>query len=377
MIDSVVLSLSTSSWRMPYWTSRQFLMYELAGLTKVVYATGREDLRDALDFRTVFRSRDPEPFAPPSGLEVINSIWPRTYRYSGLEKMLSKAYVRRLQRHLDTRRRRTLYVWQPKFVAIAKRLSYDALVYHPYDMFRHFHGAGEQVARDEEELCQLADAVVTPHSKVAEVLAHPNSHVINNGLFLPAFPDYRSVKAIRAVAESQPAIGYLGMINDKIDFELLLRVFQRRPDWQLVFVGFEGPGTWREGDAYRAIRALKNVHFMSSVPIDKAASVIAGFDVGLIPYSLSGWAKFSESPLKLYQYWAMGVPVVSSPLPTLESIPAALEVSGSSDEWEAAIEKQLQARTAGSRSSLRELASNHSWTAKAHQVSEIINRCYI
>lgn len=374
MIDSVVLSLSTSSWRAQYWTSRQFLMYELAELTRIVYATGREDLRNVLAPRTVFRRRAPQPFAPPAGLELLSPRWPRTYRYSRLDRVFSHAYVRRLQRRLDMGKERTLYVWHPEFVEVVKRLSYDVLIYHPYDMFRHFFGATDQLVQDEEELCRLADAVVTPHSKVAEALAHPNSHVIHNGVFLPAFPD-RGGSKNRDAARKRPAIGYLGMINDKIDFEVLLDVFRRRPDWQLVMVGFEGPGTWREEAAYRSLRALENVRFAGPVPIDKAASAMAGFDVGLIPYGLSGWAKFSESPLKLYQYWAMGVPVVSSALPTLESIPVALEVSHSRDGWEAAIETQLRARADGCRDRLRQLANGHSWGARARQVLEIIRNC--
>lgn len=350
-------------------------MYELASLIKVVYAIERDDLRSVLNIREFFRKRAAAPFPAPSELRILNPVWPRTYRYSALDREFSNAYIRRLQRQLDTAERRIVYAWHPEFVQVVKRLSYDVLVYHPYDMFRHFFNQTHQIVQEEKELCRIADVVITPHNEIAQALAHPNSHVVSNGVFLPAFPDRSTIKAAATITEiKRPIIGNLGVINDKIDFDLLLSLFTKRPEWQLVFVGFEGSGNWKETTGYKTIRTLKNVHFLGGVPINNAASMISGFDVGIIPYCLSGWAKFIESPLKLYQYWAMGVPVVSSALPTLQRIPGALEVPTAIDEWDAAIEEQLNACNGENPVALRERAESHSWAAKAKEIASIIDQ---
>lgn len=374
MSDISILSLSSSSWSYPYWTSRQFLMYELAGSASVIYATGRQDLRGSLLARRENAHSGGPPFSPPPTLEVLSPLWPRIYRYPWLDYQLLRAYVRRLQKRLDGGRKRVVYGWHPRFVETIRALSYDILIYHPYDMFRHFVNSSDELVRQEDELCALADAVVTPHARIADALGHPNTHVIANGLFLPAFPDPGTVRVSEKLAGiGRPIIGNLGVINDKIDFELLRDVFARREDWQLVFVGFEGSGNWKASAGYRDIRALRNVHFLEGVPIDKVAPVIAGFDVGIIPYGLSGWAKFIESPLKLYQYWAMGVPVVSSALPALESKPGTLEVCVTPEDWQAGIEKQLACRGAETAAALRRLAEGHDWAPKARQVIGIID----
>lgn len=369
-VDITILSLSTSAWAYPYWTSRQFLMYELARRTRVVYATQRPDLRDFLHPGSRGDKRQRPPFDAPPGMVVARTKWPRTYRFRLLDAAFSSAYRRRLQAHLDSRDgQRVVYAWNPSFVDTVRRLSYDTLVYHPYDMFRHFVDSPDEVVEQESAICDLADAVITPHQKVADALGHPNTHVMNNGVFLPAFPDFRDLQPFEGLREiGRPLIGYVGAINDKIDFALLLDVFSTQTDWNLAFVGFSGPGKWKSSPAFQRISKLSNVHFLDGVPIDQVARAMAGFDVGIVPYSLSGWAGFSESPLKMYQYWAVGVPVLSTPLPNLQPDREALAIGRTPDEWSAAISELLRLRNEAVRARLREKAVAHSWAAKADKV---------
>ena len=373
-----ILSLSNSTWTYPYWTSRQFLTYELAKHARVIYATAREDLREVVGrLRLGTNSRDQAPFPPPLGLELLSSKWPRTYRFTRADQSLAWAYTRRLQRcfdrHCTNNIQRVLYIWDPGFLDTIKRLSYDILVYHPYDMFREFVTSGDEIAQREEEICRLADAVITPHRRVADTLGHANSHIVNNGVFLPAFPSRQSIEIPYILRDiGRPLIGYVGAINNKVDFGLLLHVFSARPEWRLVLVGFEGPGSWKESSAYRDLRALPNVRFLGPLPIQRVAAVMAGLDVGVIPYSLSGWARYSESPLKLYQYWAMGVPVVCTPLPNLEPVPGALEIGRTPEDWATGIEAQLARIDPNLHLSLRRRAKEFDWGVKARQVIEIL-----
>lgn len=376
MQNCSILSLSTSDWAYPYWTSRQFLMFQLARRARVIYASDRPEVRKALQ-RWLFRlSASKAPFDPPDGVFLLSARWPRTFRFPKLDRWFLQAYASRLQRHLDAGRpsKRVVYVWNPSFLEVVKALSYEVLIYHPYDMFRHFVGSPGKVIQQEEDLCTLANAVVTPHREVARVLAHPNAHVMNNGVFLPAFPHYASLNQPEFLSRfDRPLVGYVGAINDKIDFPLLLEVFEARPEWQLVIVGFAGAGNWKRSEPYERLCSLANVRFMEGVPIDRLAHVIAGFDVGIVPYSLSGWAQFSESPLKLYQYWAMGVPVVSTPLPNMEPISGALAVCRTAEDWQAGIEQQLASRTDASRAQLRARAEAHSWAVNADRVMSLIS----
>lgn len=372
---SCILSLSNDSWDTPYWTSRQFLTYCLSKHARVLYATDRPEIRSLRSHR---REVDlgSAPFAPPPGLEVLRASWPRTYRLRRLDGLMHGLHAKELQGRLRRARpaRRILYVWHPSHVTTVERLEYDLLVYHPFDMFRHFDGSSDAVAMAEARLCELADAVVTPHQKVAEALGHPQSHVVHNGVFLPAFPDFRSLPTPPQMHHvARPVIGYLGAINDKIDFELMADIARARPDWQFVMVGPRGGGRWRDSNAFRAFSGRSNSIFLPGVPIDRVAPIMASFDVGLIPYRLEGWARFSESPLKLYQYWAMGVPVAVSPLPNLGSEPGSLEVGEAAQDWVEGIERLLQARSETSRWALRQRALEHSWEERAARVMEIID----
>lgn len=350
-------------------------MYEVAQLARVVYTTCREDIRDMLGRVAHMQQEPPAPFAPPPTLQVLKSSWPRTHRFVRVDGMFSRAYFRRLQKRLDVNAHacRVVYAWTPLCLEAVKGLSYDMLIYHPYDMFRHFVDSSHEFVELEDELCRLADAVVTPHGRIADALGHPNTHIVNNGVFLRAFPDciYPAPRLLAGLG--RPIVGNLGVINDKVDFSLLLEVFASRPEWQLAFVGFEGAGAWKTSSAYLELRRLPNVHFLGGVPIDKVAPVVAGFDVGIIPYGISGWAEYIESPLKLYQYWSMGIPAVSSALPKLCSQPGAVEVCSSAEEWRDGIERQLSVRGTEQRRALRAKAEEHSWAGKAEQVVSIIS----
>lgn len=375
MSRTAVLSLGTSDWNYPYWTSRQFLMYELAAYCDVIYATDRHDIRAVLKRPFGAARRSSAPFPAPSNLRVLKPVWPRIYRYKTIDNLFQSAYVGRLQRSLAASgaRRLVAYVWNPIHVEALKRLKVDVVVYHPYDMFRHFVGSDEDVVRREEEICGLADLVITPHRRVAEALGHPNTHVINNGVFLPAFPDISTITATPKLSKrTGPVVGYVGAINDKVDFSVLCGIFSSKPDWTLVMVGFEGGGNWKQSRDYQELSKLDNVTFLDGVPINALAPIIAAFNVGIIPYALTGWAAFSESPLKLYQYWAMGVPIVCSRLPSLSREPGMLEIAGSVGEWQEAIERQLHFGDAASRKTLRAKAMENSWAAKAKTIFDLI-----
>jgi glycosyltransferase involved in cell wall biosynthesis len=373
MMQVNLLSISNSPWSTPYWTSRQFLSYELARYANVAYAIERPELRNVTRWLAIQFRRREAPFAPPTNLQVMPQFWPRTHRYKRLDQLLLHAYTRQLQRALDRgtgKRGRVIYVWNPGRLEIVKRLSYDLLIYHPYDMFSFFDGFDSQSERQELELCRMADVLITPHRQIAERLEHPCAHVVPNGVFMPAFPS-GPIEADGKAGMDRPLIGYFGAYN-KVDYQLLLEIFSERPEWQLEIVGFKEAGDWSDSPAYKSLKNLGNVRFMDGVPIDRAAPVIARFDVGLCPYNLSTWMQFCESPLKLYQYWAMGVPVVCSPLPNLSPIDGAIEICRTSEEWRTGIELQLALQSPQLRAALRHRAENHSWTHLAGRVFHII-----
>jgi glycosyltransferase involved in cell wall biosynthesis len=135
-----------------------------------------------------------------------------------------------------------------------------------------------------------------------------------------------------------PLLAVVGGINAKVDLRLLTEVAARRPDWRIDLVGPLGYGL--DADELARLRALPNVRLAGAVPPEQAPAVMAGCDVGLIPYKLNEQTRH-VNPLKVYEYLAAGRPVVGTPLPELRQFEPLVRLAGDVDGFVAAVEAAL------------------------------------
>lgn len=108
-----------------------------------------------------------------------------------------------------------------------------------------------------------------------------------------------------------PIVGYHGMISRWFDFDLMTDVASGLPDHEFVFVGPVDPRSRQDADR---LESLANVSFIGELPSDDMPSVVASFDVGVVPFVIDDMTR-GVSPLKMYEYLAGGKPVVATPLP--------------------------------------------------------------
>jgi glycosyltransferase involved in cell wall biosynthesis len=123
-----------------------------------------------------------------------------------------------------------------------------------------------------------------------------------------------------------------------VDLALLADVAAQRPDWRIELVGPLSYGL--DADELARLRALPNVHFAGAVPPEQVPAVMAGCDVGLIPYKLNEQTRH-VNPLKVYEYLAAGKPVVGTPLPELAQFQPLVRVAGDVDGFVGAVEAAL------------------------------------
>ena len=168
---------------------------------------------------------------------------------------------------------------------------------------------------------------------------------------------------------ARPRIGYLGAIAPWFDFELMTALVQARAAWEFVLVGPVLPGA---GPALERLAALPNVELKGAVAHDEVPRVLAGFDVGLIPFRRNPLTA-GVNPNKLYEYLAAGLPVVSTPfsedvVPEPDLVALADDATG----FASACERMLSARrdaSASDRLTARagEIAAQHDWNRIARE----------
>ena len=110
----------------------------------------------------------------------------------------------------------------------------------------------------------------------------------------------------------RPRAIYTGTIDDRLDVELVERT--AAAVGSLIFIG-HGDHAW----VIEWLRSLDNVHLFETVGQTELAATVQACDLGLLPHRDQACLR-AMSPLKLYEYLAAGLPVVSVDFPPIHGV---------------------------------------------------------
>jgi glycosyltransferase involved in cell wall biosynthesis len=249
-------------------------------------------------------------------------------------------------------------------INVALGFAPSRLVYDCNDAHADFPGLPRWSRHHQEKTLRRADRVIVSGKRLREdaIRVRGNDQdvrVVGNGVDYGAF--HRALEWRDATPRPRPRIGYLGAIAPWFDFDLVSAAAAARPQWEFVLVG---PVLAGAGPALSRLAALPNVSVEPAVPHDDVPRVLAGFDVGLIPFKLNALTA-GVNPNKMYEYLAAGVPVVSTPFsPDVEVDAGAVTRAGDATGLVAACERYLTAPAeARARMNARasEIAAAHDW----------------
>ena len=131
-----------------------------------------------------------------------------------------------------------------------------------------------------------------------------------------------------------PRLGFFGLIRDWVDLDLLADVARRRPDWHLVLIG----DSTIDLSPYQC---LANMHFLGRKPYAELPAYCKEFDAGLVPFKINELTK-AVNPIKLREYLAAGLPVVSTPLPEVKACGPWVRIAADAEEFVGAVEAELR-----------------------------------
>ena len=158
---------------------------------------------------------------------------------------------------------------------------------------------------------------------------------------------------------SGPVIGYYGLIDGRMDQNLIRSILVAHPEWHLVLIG-------KSLVSLKEFSAYPNFLHIPAVPYTDLPCYAACFDVAILPYHVDE-RTMSINPLKLKEYLASGKPVVSTMLPEVCSLSAVVCTAGDAASFVREIELALQQ---GQPEACAELLRGESWAAKAELMSE-------
>ncbi len=287
-----------------------------------------------------------------------------------------------LVRHLRTlgaAAPRVSWLYTPRWLPLARALQADALVYDCLDRPRA--GAGTRQLDDEAALLREAMVVLTAGPTLYEALHARHPRVV----CLPSAVDalhFAATQLRRGSAQDlqaqrlqgdlpSPRLGYFGVIDERLDFELLDTLAASRPDWTVLMAG---PVTLREP---ARLPRRPNLHWLGPQPYARLPYLLADWDLCLVPFA-QGEATRYINPTKTLEYMAGDKPVVSTPVPDVMALYGeAVAVASTPEQFVrqcAGLLGEHPAARCRRAIEMLNIVSMHSWDRSADSVHQLLTQ---
>ena len=211
---------------------------------------------------------------------------------------------------LHRAKRPVLWFYTPMMYPVARRLDAAAVVYDCMDELSAFRFAPPELGACEELLMGGADVVFTGGHSIYEAKRrqHPNIHPFPSSVDVEHFGAARNTPPRPdQEALSKPVLGYYGVVDERIDLDLIAKLAAARPDWSIVIIG---PVVKIDPET---LPRAKNIHYLGRKEYTELPAYLAGWDVALMPFAMNDATRFI-SPTKTPEYLAAGRPVVTTPI---------------------------------------------------------------
>lgn len=165
-------------------------------------------------------------------------------------------------------------------------------------------------------------------------------------------------------------IGYHGIIQPRVNLSIVDYLAEKHPEYDFVMVGL----VWKE--MQREARALSkhvNVRFVGPVSYAHLPEVLHCFDVAIIPHAIDRFTQ-SMNPLKMYEYLAVGKPIVSTPVAGSDQFQDLVQLAISPEDFSVQIQKALESDSPEMQSRRLHMAEQHRWEQRVDVMLSILEK---
>jgi UDP-galactopyranose mutase len=248
---------------------------------------------------------------PVDGVTVLTPVI-----QEGMSPELETASIRSL---LDTTlalrpaSRTISWYYSPMALSFSNHLANDLCTYDCMDELSAFRGAPKALTVMESWLFSRAHLVFTGGYSLYEAKRkwHDNVHAFPSSIDADHFGKATASEELEEPADQKaiphPRIGFFGVIDERMNLDLIDQLAQLRPEWQFVMLGPVvkiDPST---------LPRRPNLHWLGGKDYSELPGYLAGWDAGIMPFAMNEATRFI-SPTKTPEFLAAEVPVVSTPI---------------------------------------------------------------
>ena len=256
--------------------------------------------------------------------------------------------------------------------AFAGHMGEIVTVYDCMDELSKFRFAPAEIHHRESELLARADVVFTGGRRLFEAKSrfHDNCHFYGCGVEEAHFGAAResSTQVPRELAALRsPVLGYFGVIDERLDYDLLAHLADANPRWSVAMVG----PVLKVDPA--SLPQRRNLHWLGQTRYADLPAICKGFDVCLMPFALNEATEFIN-PTKSLEYMATGRPIVSTAVSdVVRNFGSVVKVAHSAEDFIACCDEALDRPDAAAIESGLGLVRDNSWESIVTKLEQHMN----
>jgi glycosyltransferase involved in cell wall biosynthesis len=246
----------------------------------------------------------------------------------------------------------------PLWLGVARRFRDEQafpIVYDCHDLLSGFGNIAGDLIEAEKDLLRTADLVLfSSHGLMDRYRGVKRGMLVRNAVNAAAFPN--APAPVRAAVA-----GYVGALDSWFDVEAVEQSAKLHPECRFVLAGR------MEYEPIQRLRALPNVEFPGEIPYGRVPELLAQFRIALIPFRINPLTLMTN-PIKLYEYFSCGLPVVSTPLPEAEAMGDLVYVGETPGDFAREVGRALAEDDPSRSARRREIAVRESWDARVRDL---------
>lgn len=213
-------------------------------------------------------------------------------------------------------------------------ISYDKSILRVADKNIGLNRFTSHMANYEREMAQKVDLVIYTAESLKEYIDELNpkaSLFLPNGVDFNHFNSHANIQPEEYLSIPTPIAVYVGSFEEWwFDFELIKYAAQKLPHISFVLIG---PDYLSRG--YDCYREIPNIHLLGPIPYLELPPYLNNADIGLMPFPINEYPELINhaNPIKLYEYLACGLPVVSVSSEELQRTGAPVNLCNNYEEF--------------------------------------------
>ncbi|HDR8151851.1 glycosyltransferase [Bacillus cereus] len=326
-------------------------------------------------------ANQPKPFffgkeknnkVPTTNLEIYNpNVLLPFCKYPGLNtKFWAEYHIKypfsKVSSDLKKKEIDVMWLTNVKMYELANQLNYKFMIHRMADDFSGFKGAYKNLIYLQNQVVQKSNLVVVTAKNLVDVAYKHNKNVLYlpNGVNTNRFKGNVGDMPLEYQNLNRPVVVYVGAVEEWFDYELVIKAAEKLKEYAFVIIG-------NVNDKIRETFASnKNIHLLGKKSHDEIPKYLKHANVGIMPF-VDNKLTNSIHPLKLYEYFAAGLPVVSRKLQEVVEMDSPAKLYKTNEEFITLIDEAIKETL--NKEMFIEYAEHNTWEKRYEYLKQYIN----